>query len=154
ILTPPTESRKASDYFGRVAQKIAPSAHQNANAIHSEREKLPGTDGSTFIATIAAETTAPAAASAMPTRGETSPGARRARARKETHVASQPTPTARDPTSVTGTSRASPRKAAAAVRAVISRTAKVGVPKRGCTRASQGWTSPRLPMPKSRRVDA
>src|ERR1700730_3275188 len=98
---------------GRVLQKIAPNAHHNAKAIHSEREKLPGTIGSAFIRMIAADTAEPAAAIAAPgARG----CARRVRKRNATQVASQPTPTAREPTSVTGTSNASPRKAATPVR--------------------------------------
>ncbi len=107
----------------------------------------------TFIAITAAETTAPAQAIAPPKSNEGRP-ARRARARSERQVESQPTPTASEPTSVTGTSSASPRNAAAAESRAIRRTAFAGVPCTRCTRASDGWTRPRLPMPKSSRVAA
>src|SRR5260221_11742314 len=65
---------------GLPTQKAAPRRDHRAKAIHSERVKLPGTDGTTFIAPIAAATAAPNAASAASPRKRGPPG-RRARAR-------------------------------------------------------------------------
>src|SRR6202022_4717304 len=106
-----------------------PRPDQSRNAVHSARVKLPGTPGTTFIAMIAKDTAAPASAAPRP---------EIPRARAAAHVESQPTPTASDPTSVTGTSRASPRNDAPAVNAAIRRIALAGVPTTGCTRASDG----------------
>src|SRR5215467_3104596 len=102
---------------------------------------------------MAAETADPARASAR-SAAEAARLARRERARYERQAESQPTPTASEPTSVTGTSSASPRKAAAAVKRAINQIAFDGVPWTGCTRESEGCTRSRRPMPKSRRVAA
>lgn len=83
-------------------------------------------EGTIFMATIAAETAAPSHASARSEADADAPG-RRDRARNAAHAESQPTPTAREPTSVIGTRRASPRNTAAAVRKAIRRIAFPGV---------------------------
>src|SRR5260221_14141176 len=53
---------------GLPSQKAAPRRDHRAKAIHSARVKLPGTEGTIFIATIAAAPAAPNAGRARPPR--------------------------------------------------------------------------------------
>src|SRR5258706_16455703 len=92
-----------------------PARDQDPNAIHSARVKLPGTNGRTFIRMTASLAAAPAAAAHRPSC--------RFLRRSAAHAETQPTPTANDPTSDPGTSSASPRKEAPAVRIAIERIA-------------------------------
>src|SRR5438105_4976332 len=126
---------------GARCRSTSPSRHHAIKAIHSAVVKLPGTPGTTFIRTIATLTIAPVTASAVPCRSLL----RRASAMKATHAAHQPIPETADPTSVIGTSSASPRSAAAAVSMVTSRIATEGVPDRGLTAPSEECTRPRRP---------
>src|SRR2546429_3886809 len=90
------------------------------HATHSAEEKCPGNAGTIFMRKSSNETAIP------------SPVTRRMDARfstnqKERHAANHPSAEAIEPTSVTGTSSASPRKSPSSVPAVIPSTATEGV---------------------------
>jgi len=72
----------------------------------------------------------------------------------EAHAANHPSAEAIEPTSVTGTSKASPRKRPAMDPAVTPRTATCGVWNRSCTEPKLAGTVLRRPNANSNRVDA
>src|SRR5689334_6554312 len=74
--------------------------------------------------------------------------------KNEAHAANQPRADAIDPTSVTGTSKASPRKRPAIDPAVTPKTATWGVWNCSWTDPKLAWMVPRLPNANSKRVDA
>ena len=125
----------------------APSTTQIANAIHSAGEKCPGKAGSTFIRTSINETRIPSpATNLIPVRFST--------IQKEAQAASQPRADAIDPTSVTGTSRASPSSRPPSVPAVIPNTATEGVRNSECIVPKPGWIVRRRPNANSIRLEA
>src|SRR5208283_330530 len=97
-----------------------PSASHTPRAIHSVNVKCPGTPGIHFISTSNKDTAAPRAA----TKRSHAP---RPAIYKDTHAASHPNAEAMDPTSVTGTSSASPTSNPTRVATVTPAIATLGV---------------------------
>ena len=89
-------------------------------AIHSGGEKCPGNAGKTFIRKSNKET-------AIPSPVTIRIDARFSTIQKERQAANHPKADAIEPTSVTGTRSASPRRRAASVPAVIPKIATLGV---------------------------
>src|SRR5258706_5657489 len=96
---------------GTRRRSASPRTHHAVTANHSTAVKLPGIAGTTFINTIATLTNTPIIAMGTPSRVLW----RRARAMNARHAAHQPIAPTAVPTSLIGTSTASPREAAAAV---------------------------------------
>src|SRR5215467_1221080 len=123
-FSPPAVYTSAT--LDRPPCSAAPSTTQIPKAIHSARVKCPGMTGNTFISTNVNETRIPSPVVIL-TPGRLSIG------QKEAQAANQPRADAIEPTSVTGTSKASPSKSPATEPAVTPRTAIWGVWKRWCT---------------------
>src|SRR5580658_5603376 len=116
--------------------RMAPISSHMARAIHSERVKWPGKAGISFISRSSKETHMPREVMRrMPRRGSTS--------QKERQAASQPRAEAIEPTSVTGTRIASPRRSPNNVPAVMPMMATDGVENLAWMVAKRGETVPR-----------
>src|SRR6266478_4652319 len=97
----------------------APRTSQKARAIHSAWVKWPGKAGTSFMSRRSAATRMPREVRARERR-------LRSTRKNETQVASQPKAEAMEPTSVTGTRRASPRSKPAMVAAAIGEQQAAG----------------------------
>src|SRR5262249_53261875 len=111
MLQPPACGRR---------RNINPIASHTANAAHSAPVKCPGIAGTSFINTSNAETTTPKIVAAR------SP-ALFVTKKNERHAANHPSAEAIEPTSVTGTSSASPSNKQASVAIATATMATMGV---------------------------
>src|SRR5262249_52605884 len=127
-------------------QSAMPSSIHPARPAISFAVMCPGTKGSPFISPTPEPTITPvqAVAIAWPD-GRASPHA--TPRRKLAQATSQPTAIASAPTSLIGTSAASPSSAPTTVRPDANAIAPCGVRKRGWTRARPGASIPRRAMP-------
>ena len=112
-------------------RSTAPRVNQIARATHSAGVKWPGKNGNNFISKRSKETQI---ATAVIRRNRS----REATSQNETHAASQPSADAMEPTSVTGTRMASPKRRQMRVPAVTPRTATDGVENLGWMKANCG----------------
>src|SRR5258708_28908797 len=124
-----------------------PRPTQMPNATHSAGEKCPGKMGKTFMRQRSKET-------AIPREVTTRIHTRFSTIQNDRHAANQPRADAIEPTSVTGTSSASPRKRPASVPAVIPRTATEGVINFSCTVPKSGSIVRLRPYANSKRLEA